>query len=113
MSMETDNPMRLVLVTFPRKHEYLNFIKKMLENKLAAGVNVVFVDSLYWWRGKIEGTEEVLLIIKTSLKTVGQLKEFIVSNHPYEVPQIIVLSPQDVHKPYLEWVLESTSSSRK
>ena len=113
MNNKTHNPIRLVLVTFPKNHEYNKFIKELLQAKLAAGINVVPVNSLYWWRGRVEESEEVLLIIKTSEKTVEELKDFIIRNHPYEVPQIIVLSPDDVYKPYLEWVLENTSPERK
>ena len=104
---------RLVLVTFPKKSEYLEFVRGMVEKRLAAGVNVVFVNSIYWWRGGVEEAEEVLLVIKTSAEAVESLKDFILRNHPYEVPQIIVISPEDVHQPYLAWVLENTAADRK
>ena len=109
MNDENSKSIRLVLVTFPKNREYLEFVKGMVESKLAAGVNVVSVNSLYWWRGKVEESEEVLLIIKTSEGAVEQLREFIIRNHPYEVPQIVVVSPDYVYKPYLEWVLEYTA----
>jgi len=109
----SSKPMLLVLVTFPKKGEYLEFVREVVENRLAAGVNMVSVNSLYRWRGKVEEAEEVLLVIKTSAEAVKPLKEFILRNHPYEVPQIIILSPEDVHQPYLTWVLENTATDRK
>jgi uncharacterized protein involved in tolerance to divalent cations len=48
--------------------------------------------------------------MKTSTAAVQALKETVAREHPYKVPSIVELSPVDVNKPYLEWVLESTQA---
>jgi len=100
--------MRIMLTTFPKDGDYKNLVNKIVERGLAAGVNVISVESTYYWKGKIENAEEALLIIKTSSEKAEQLREFILKHHPYEVPQIVELRPVYVHGPYLEWILSTT-----
>lgn len=82
--------------------------KEAIGKKLAACVNIVKVNSLYTWKGKLEDADEFLAIYKTTVSKVIKLRNFIQSKHSYEVPEIVTLSPSDVSKKYLEWLVLST-----
>ncbi len=63
----------------------------MVEGKLAACVNISSpLTSLYLWEGEVKEGAEVSLLIKTSPARAGALKEWLLENHPYDVPAILM-----------------------
>lgn len=97
----------IVFVTVPDKKTSDKIIKEVLNNKLAACVNVLSkVDSFYWWENKIEQSSELLLIIKTIRDNFKELEKTIKENHPYEVPEIISTEISKGSKEYLKWIDE-------
>ncbi|MCL4437412.1 MAG: divalent-cation tolerance protein CutA [Thaumarchaeota archaeon] len=99
---------RIILSTYPDRETAKIFAKQVVESRLAACVNLVKIESIYTWKGKLEDTDEYLAIFKTSLEAVGKLKETIRNQHPYEVPEIIEIEPRDISKSYLDWLKTST-----
>ena len=82
---------------------------ELLKEKLAACVNMVSsVVSMYEWEGKIERSEEVLLIIKSSSGLVEETSRKIKELHSYSVPETIALQIIGGSKDYIEWVKSST-----
>ena len=83
----------------------------LVEEKLAACVSLIpTVESTYWWKGKIERGEEVLLVIKTQAGQFKALSKRIKQLHSYTVPEILALPILAGNPDYLEWLKESTSS---
>jgi periplasmic divalent cation tolerance protein len=80
----------------------------LIEKHLVACVNVVTVRSYYQWKGEYCDEEEHLLVIKTPREKAGEVIAEIKTQHPYELPEIIVLPVIDGYPPYLEWVHEET-----
>ena len=76
----------------------------LIEAKLAACVNLLPIDSIYLWQGKIEQDSEYQLIIKTDLNKFEQLAEKIKTLHSYEVPEIIAIPIVAGSKTYLDWL---------
>ncbi len=99
---------RIVLSTYPSVEEARSAAKEAIGKKLAACVNIVKVNSLYTWEGKLEDADEFLAIYKTTVSKAAKLRNFIQSKHSYEVPEIVTLSPIHVPKKYLEWLVLST-----
>jgi periplasmic divalent cation tolerance protein len=80
----------------------------LVERRVAACVNIVpGLVSIYRWKGKVESDREWLLIIKSRQDRVEALRAALVSLHPYEVPELIVLSIEAGHLPYLAWIDDS------
>lgn len=97
----------IVFVTVPDKKTVDGIIKTVLNQKLAACVNVVKnIDSFYWWKGKIEHSKELLLVMKTAGSRFRLLKKHIEDVHPYEVPEIIAVDICEGSKDYLKWIKE-------
>ena len=80
-----------------------------MEKRLAACVNLLpQVQSVYRWRGQIEVDEEVLLLIKTQGARMEALKQCVVENHPYELPEIIAVKIDSGLTGYLDWIEQQT-----
>lgn len=79
--------------------------RTVLEKRLAACVNIIEdVVSSYWWDGKIEEAEEVILLIKTKKSAVENLRKEILILHTHKTPEFIVLPIIDGGFKYLEWI---------
>jgi periplasmic divalent cation tolerance protein len=98
-------PLRLVLSTFPSASSAAEVAHAVVEAGLAACATALPATSVYRWKGKLEESEERLVIFKTSTKKVGALFEAVLRLHPYEVPELVELETHRVHDPYLLWVL--------
>jgi periplasmic divalent cation tolerance protein len=82
--------------------------KSLLDANLVACVNILPVRSLYRWKGESCDDGEHLLIIKTRRGLADAVIRALKAEHPYEVPEIIVLPVIAGHAPYLDWVYGET-----
>lgn len=95
----------LVLCTCPRGEPAAALARALVEQRLAACVNVLGdLRSIYRWQGRLEDEPEALLLIKTVAARVATLKAWIAEHHPYDVPEVLVLPVADGLEPYLDWV---------
>jgi periplasmic divalent cation tolerance protein len=81
--------------------------KTLVEERLAACVNIAPVRSYYIWEDKLNEDKEELMIIKTKKVMVERLQERILELHSYKVPEIIVLSIIEGYPAYLSWMAGS------
>ncbi|MCK4461472.1 MAG: divalent-cation tolerance protein CutA [candidate division Zixibacteria bacterium] len=99
---------RVVFVSIPRE-EAKKFARKLVEERLAACVNIVpKMESYYWWDGKVLEDSESLLLIKTTAARFDDLQQYIVDRHPYDLPEIVALPITEGLEGYLKWVAEET-----
>jgi periplasmic divalent cation tolerance protein len=95
----------VVLSTFPDADKAAQVARILLEEQLAACVNLVAtVRSIYRWQGAIQDDQEALAIIKTSAERYPALAARLVELHPYDVPEILALPIAGGHPPYLAWL---------
>src|SRR5512136_339128 len=78
--------------------------KALVEEHLAACVNITGVTSVYRWKGDLFQDQEQLLIIKTIRERVDAVIGRIVALHSYELPEMIVLPITGGYPPYLQWL---------
>lgn len=96
---------RIVLVTAPSEAVALDLARTVVDEGLAACVNVVpGLRSIYRWKGAVEEAHEVLLLLKTRLDRVDTLRDRVVALHPYDVPEFIVLPVEGGLDAYLSWI---------
>ena len=95
----------VVLSTCASAKEANRIASDLVEKRLAACVNLVSgVRSVYRWKNKIEKSEEVLLVIKTSRSLFEGVRSQIEKVHSYELPEVIALPVVDGAEQYLEWM---------
>jgi periplasmic divalent cation tolerance protein len=100
----------VVYVTAPAEEEAEKIARALVENKLAACVNIVKnIRSIYRWQGKIADEAEVLMIVKTREEHVAHIRETVKQLHSYSVPEIIALPIVAGSEDYLAWLKEETS----
>ena len=99
---------RLILVTAKDIKEARKIAKALVSNKLAACVSIVGkIESIFWWKGKIDSSSETLLIIKSKEIKLPKIIKLVKSLHSYDLPEIITLPISSGLKPYLNWINES------
>ncbi|ACQ94409.1 CutA1 divalent ion tolerance protein [Tolumonas auensis DSM 9187] len=100
----------VVLCTCPDNTCARALAQTLLNEKLAACVNLIpQVTSLYCWQGKMEESQEVLLVIKSRRTLFGVLQQRIQTLHPYEVPEILAMPVLNGSPAYLQWLQEQTT----
>ncbi len=98
-------PIVVVVSTFPSPEKAAEVGRALVEQRLAACVNLVpAIRSIYRWQGAIADETETLAVIKTTRERVAAMTARLVELHPYDVPEAIEVSVSGGHAPYLAWV---------
>lgn len=102
--MKPAKNLSVVLVTAPDLKTARRLARAALKAKLVACVNLVpRIESHYWWQGKMERGNEVLMILKTTRPTLPALEKLILKLHPYDTAEFIVLPLTCGSERYLSW----------
>ena len=103
------SPFIVVLVTCGSEEEAAKIAHSLVENRLAACVNLVpSIRSIYQWEEKILDEKECLMIIKTRRERFEELKEKVKLLHSYSVPEIICFPIINGTSSYLQWLEKMT-----
>ena len=106
---ESESP-RVVLVTAPDPETARRIARQVLEARLVACVNLVpSIESHYWWQGRIESAQEVLMIMKTIAGRIADLQDAVLAAHPYDTAAFVVLPIESGSDRYLDWIRASVS----
>ena len=106
--MKTARSHVLVLVTAPELKTARTLAKAALTARLIACANLVpKIESHYWWRGTIEHGAEVLMILKTTRRRLAALEKLILTKHPYDTPEFLVVPLESGTAKYLDWLTAS------
>lgn len=98
----------VVFITVSSRKESKKITEYLVKNKLAACVNEISkISSTYWWKGKVERSKELLLVIKTKKSVLNKLIKKVKKLHSYSVPEIIALPIINGNKDYLNWINNS------
>ncbi|OYW75724.1 MAG: divalent-cation tolerance protein CutA [Verrucomicrobia bacterium 12-59-8] len=99
------NDLLIVFCTFPDLGKARETGTVLVESQLAACVNLIpAVESIYRWEGKVETAAEVLAIFKTTPEAWPRFESRLLELHPYDVPEIVALRPEQVTAEYARWV---------
>jgi periplasmic divalent cation tolerance protein len=95
----------IVLTTWPASSDASAFASTLLDERLAACVNVLAeMQSTYRWKGAVEVDAERQILIKTTESRLAELEVRIRELHPYEIPEFLVLKVERGSGAYLGWV---------
>lgn len=100
-----DNDLAIILTTHDDMLQAQDLAKLLVEERAAACVNLLpDVVSIFKWDGAIQQENEILLLIKTTADRVPAVRDLLKRHHTYDVPEIVRLEGEILHKPYLDWV---------
>ena len=104
--------LRIVLTTVPPRRAAA-LARALVEARAAACVQAVpGVRSTYRWKGSVRADAETLLFVKTTRGSLPRCLDALHAHHPYEVPEIVVVTPRDVAPPYDAWARAETTGPR-
>ncbi len=94
-----------IITTTPTKKDAEKITNIIVEKRLGACAQIVGpIISTYWWKGKIEKSEEWQCIIKSKKKLYNKVEKIIKKVHTYDVPEIISIPIINGNKEYLKWL---------
>ena len=101
---KTSPPLLLVQTTLSDSAAAQALAHDLIEQKLAACAQLgPAVTSIYPWQGQIEQQAEQVLTLKTTPAALPALKTRLLAQHPYDVPELLVLPVIETHQDYLDW----------
>lgn len=100
----------IAFTTLPDLETAVKLADALVNAHCAACVHILPAGkSVYRWMGKIEHTEEVTLLIKTTDAAYPLLEQRIMEMHPYDLPEIIAVPASHGSRSYLEWISRETT----
>ena len=100
----------VLLTTTPNRDEAHQIAKLLTEEKLAACVQLLPIESFYFWQGKTQNEAEILLLVKTRSALFEAAITRIKAVHSYSVPEIVAMPFAAGFAGYLNWIDEVTAS---
>ncbi|MDP2697881.1 divalent-cation tolerance protein CutA [Thalassospira sp.] len=108
----TESGMVFLYVTVPDADCARRLATAAITEKLAACANILpQMQAIYEWDGKIEQSDELVMILKTSQELAPTLAQKVADDHPYEVPCILEIPLGRGHDAYIAWLGEQTRHS--
>jgi periplasmic divalent cation tolerance protein len=98
----------MMLTTTPTREEAKEIARLLIDEKLAACVQLLPIESFYAWEGQTQNAAEVLLLIKTRSALFEKTTARIKTVHSYTVPEIVALPFVSGFAGYLDWIGEGT-----
>ena len=99
----------MAYVTAPDLETARSIARTVVQRRLAACANLWPIESMYRWKGKVEETNEVVIVFKTRATLLEKLIAAVRASHPYEVPCIVSYPMGPALREYLDWIDEETA----
>ena len=103
----------IINTTTDNMSDVIKIQKTLLDEKLAACIQVSKIKSYYNWNNKKCESEEFLIVIKTKKSLFNQIKDKIISVHSYDLPEIISYEINNISEEYAKWIDENTKEEIK
>jgi periplasmic divalent cation tolerance protein len=101
----------IALTTVDSAGEAKKLAHMLVERRLAACVNILpGMRSVYRWKGRIDETEEVMLLIKTSRSQAAAVQAALAESHSYDLPEFLLLPIAGGSAAYLAWLRDGLGS---
>lgn len=99
----------LVYITTESRGQAEDIGRALLEKRLVACVNIIEkIHSMYWWQGRIETSDETLLLAKTRQDNFDRVSELVKELHSYQTPCIVAVPLADGQADFMDWIRAET-----
>jgi periplasmic divalent cation tolerance protein len=104
----------VIMVTAASEKQAKRICDILLESKVIACANIIRgVQSFFWWKGKVDRSRELLLVMKSRSELLEEIVRLVRENHSYDVPEVIALPLVGGDPEYLRWIDDSVEIHRK
>lgn len=94
----------LIITSVGSREEADRIAAMLVEERLAACVQILPATSVYRWQGVVEQAEELVLHVKTLAGRAAAAERRIRDLHGYDLPEVIVLPINGGSAEYLDWI---------
>jgi len=106
--LESTSSARIAMTTVASAEEAARLSRALVEERLAACATLLpAAHSIYHWEGRIETSDECLLLLKTTTERLAGLEARLGELHSYQTPEFLVLAVEAGSHPYLAWLERS------
>ncbi len=99
----------IVMTTCANEEQARELATALVEKRLAACVQASDIHSTYRWKGAVESSNEVRLMIKARRADYAAIEALIVALHTYDTPQVLAIPVLAGSRAYLHWLdIETT-----
>lgn len=106
---ESQDKICIVITTVSSASDARKISSLLVENKLAACVQIEDVTSFFVFENKMNEAIEYRLFIKSISSKYKQIERLILDNHSYDLPQVIEVPISQSYGPYAEWIKKNTA----
>lgn len=99
-----NTPYGMVLTTVASDEEARRLAAGLFDQRLAACVQTLPIQSTYRWKGAVHNEAEKLLLIKTKAALYPEVEAFLRAKHTYETPEIVWIPIAGGSAGYLQWL---------
>jgi periplasmic divalent cation tolerance protein len=99
----------MLMTTTPSHEDAVRIAKLLVEEKLAACVQLLPIQSYYYWKEKTQTDSETLLLIKTRKVLFETAIARIKDVHRYQVPEIVATDLVAGYQGYFDWMDQVTA----
>lgn len=100
----------MLMTTTPSTEDAQRIARLLIEEKLAACVQLLPIQSFYHWKEKTQQDNETLLLIKTRKALFEAAIARIKDVHRYEVPEIVGTDLVAGFQGYFDWIDQVTQN---
>jgi periplasmic divalent cation tolerance protein len=91
--------------TLETRDDAVALSRRLVESGAAACVQIVGpIESVYQWKDRVEDAQEWLCLIKTTMRGFETIESIVETEHPYELPELVVLPIEGGSESYLNWL---------
>jgi periplasmic divalent cation tolerance protein len=98
----------VVMTTVTSDEDAESLSHQLVQERLAACVQVVGIQSHFRWEGSVQQESERLLFIKTGSDRAEDVISRLEEIHPYDLPEIIVVPSIAGLPGYVSWAIEES-----
>lgn len=96
-----------IQITYPAAELAREAAAALVEARLIACGQVTEITSVYPWEGEVFDEPEWLLTAKTTRACLAAIEARVLSDHPYDVPQVTALPIAWGSADYIAWIHET------
>ena len=97
-------PFLLILTTVGQADDAQRLAHTLVEEGLCACAQIEEIRSIYRWQGEVVSEPEWRILFKAAPDRYAQIEQRLAQLHPYELPAIYSLRPDQALPAFADWV---------
>lgn len=103
---------REIVITAPDAEWLATFCRSLIDDRLAAAAHIIEdIRTVYRWKDAVQDTHEARAHIRTRRALADAILQRVESEHPYEIPSVVMLDVSPLSPRYRTWVEDQTAET--